>query len=133
MAENPPVEVVAGILEREGRYLVALRSDEGELPGRWEFPGGKIEAEESAEAALAREFQEELNVTIAVGAKIGVGVHRTARAHIRLSGFRVYLRAGLPAARVHKELRWVALGELRNLSFAPADIPLIDALEARNA
>lgn len=133
VAGEGAVEVVAGILEREGRYLVALRSDDGELPGRWEFPGGKVETGESAEAALAREFREELDLTIAVGERIGVSVHRSARACIRLSGFRVYRRAGEPAARVHKELRWVGLDELRRLLFAPADVPLIELLEATHA
>lgn len=123
------LEVVAGILEREGRYLVAMRSAGGELPGRWEFPGGKVEPGESPEGALAREFLEELGLTVEVGERVAVGIHRNGGSTVRLSGFRVYRLRGEPACRVHEELRWVKTGEMRALPFAPADLPLIEALE----
>ena len=126
---HAPVEVVAGILEEEGRFLVAKRSETGRLPGLWEFPGGKVETGESRTEALERELMEELGIGIIVGEAVASALHSYPEGEIRLSGYRIYRKAGEPEPRVHQELRWVTRGELRGLSLAPADLPLVDALE----
>lgn len=128
-AGTPPVDVIAGILEWEGLFLIARRSETGRLPNLWEFPGGKIEAGETPQEALAREFMEELGVSVEVGEPVGVSVHQYAEGSVRLSGYRVYHRSGRFELRVHNELRWVRLAELKALALAPADIPLVQALE----
>lgn len=124
-----PVEVVAGILERDGRFLIAKRAKEGRLPSLWEFPGGKVEAGESHPEALEREFMEELGVTIRVGGPIASTVHCYPDGTIRLSGFRIYHQEGDFELRVHQELQWVPLAELRAWRLAPADLPIVEALE----
>ena len=67
-AERRRLLVTAALIEREGKILMSRRRADQSLPGCWEFPGGKIEAGESPEAALAREIEEELGCTVAVGA-----------------------------------------------------------------
>jgi mutator protein MutT len=124
-----PVEVVAGILEEEGRFLVARRSEAGRLPGLWEFPGGKVEPGESRTDALERELMEELGLRVRVGEVVASSLHSYPEGEIRLSGYRIYREMGEPELRVHQELRWVTRGELRDLSLAPADLPLVEALE----
>lgn len=124
----PPVDVVAGILEYEGRFLIARRSNHGRLPNLWEFPGGKVELGEEPTEALKREFLEELGVTIDVGKPVGTNIHQYPDGSVRLSGFKVYHQTGRFETRVHEELRWVRLSELRDFPLAPADIPLVRAL-----
>jgi len=129
MAETAPVEVVAGVLERNGRYLVAKRSDSGQLPNLWEFPGGKVEEGESLEEALEREFHEELGIGIRVEKQLVSAIHHYPRGDIRLSSFRIRHESGEIELRVHQELFWAAIEELRELSLAPADLPILEALE----
>lgn len=124
-----PVDVIAGILEWEGLILIARRAEDGRLPNLWEFPGGKVESGETPEQALQREFREELGVEIDVGKHVGVSVYQYPEGSVRLSAYRVYHRSGDFELRVHRELRWVRLAELRDFPLAPADIPLVYALE----
>ena len=60
-------DVVAAIIESEGKILLARRPENGDQPGLWEFPGGKVEAGETQPAALARELLEELGITAQIG------------------------------------------------------------------
>jgi len=123
-----PVDVIAGILEWEGLFLIARRAQDGRLPNLWEFPGGKVEPGETPEEALQREFREELGIEIDVGKHVGVSVYQYPEGGVRLSAYRVYRRSGELELRVHRELRWVRLAELRDFPLAPADIPLVRAL-----
>lgn len=64
------IDVVAAVIEREGRILICQRRRSGRFPLKWEFPGGKVEEGESPQAALARELQEELGVKAAIGREL---------------------------------------------------------------
>ena len=64
---SPRIEVVAGIIRREGRFLICKRPEGDVHPGLWEFPGGKIEIGESPEGALVREIREELDIDVTYG------------------------------------------------------------------
>ena len=61
---SPPIHVVAGIVVESGRVLLAQRSRHRSFPLLWEFPGGKVEPGEQPEAALVREFREELGIEV---------------------------------------------------------------------
>lgn len=124
------VRVVAGALVREGRVLAARRPPHKSQGGLWELPGGKVEPGESDEAALARELEEELGVRVAVRGRLGEARHRYPDKEILLVGLHVVLLGGEPVAREHSELAWVDATGLRALAWAPADLPLLDALEA---
>jgi len=118
------VRVVAGVVVRAGRVLVALRGAGRPLAGRWEFPGGKVEPGEDDRAALARELHEELAIRVEVGARLGESRH----GKVHLLAYRCTLREGEPVALEHEHIRWALPGELGGLSWAPADVPLLDAV-----
>lgn len=130
MASKPTLHVVGAAIVRDGRVLAARRSPAMPLPGRWEFPGGKVEDGETPEAALAREIAEELGVTVRVGALVGTGEDEQARRRIRLDVYACELVSGEPKAREHDRLAWVGAGELGGLDWAAADVPVLAPLRA---
>lgn len=117
--------IVAG-----GRCLAARRSAAMALPGRWEFPGGKVEPGESPAAALAREIREELGVEIEVLAPLGTGRGPGGGREIRLDVFVCRIVAGEPHPREHDAVCWLGEGEIASLDWAPADLPLLAPLAA---
>ncbi|HEY9582453.1 NUDIX domain-containing protein [Planococcaceae bacterium Storch 2/2-2] len=123
------VHVVAAVIENEsGDYLCALRSPTMTLPDVWEFPGGKIEPNESKEEALVREIKEELGCTIAVGAPVEDTTYEYDKVIVRLETFRCRIVEGVPKKTEHAELRWVSREHLASLHWAPADVPAIERL-----
>lgn len=118
------IRVVAGAILREGRVLVALRAPTGPLPDLWELPGGKVEPDERDRDALARELYEELAVRVRVGEHLGESVH----GRVHLVAFACTLVEGEPRAIEHREIRWIEPGQMGDLAWAPADLPLLDAV-----
>ena len=122
------VIVCAAILDDHGRrVLAAQRSAPPALAGGWEFPGGKVEPGESDEDALSRECREELAVDIVVGERLGPEVSIGATGVLRLWTARV--REGSPRPLEHSQLRWLTAGELAEVAWLPADLPLVAELE----
>ena len=124
--------VVAAVIEDRHRFLVTRRQPGVHLAGMWEFPGGKIDPDETHEAALRRELLEELGVEAIVGER----VYRTQHAYpdriIKLYFYRCRLN-GAPRPLMGQEMRWVPRAELRSLGFPPADTELIELLTKSNA
>jgi 8-oxo-dGTP diphosphatase len=117
------LQVVAAIIEREGKILICRRKPEQSHALKWEFPGGKVEAGETPEQALARELEEELEIGRAAGREI----HRYAFAYpgrlpIELIFYRVESYSGEPVNRVFHEMRWAAPCELATFDFLEGDV-----------
>jgi mutator protein MutT len=121
------VVVVAAVVERDGRFLVARRLKGTHLAGYWEFPGGKVHRGETHETALQREIREELNTGIAHLRRIFHTAHTYPERTVELHFFRGEL-AGEPQPMLGQELRWIAREEFGSLDFPPADAELIDGL-----
>jgi 8-oxo-dGTP diphosphatase len=119
-----PIDVVGAIIERHGLVLCARRGPGRSMAGRWEFPGGKVEAGETHAAALMREIAEELGCEVRVGA----AVQTTTVGPVTLTTYRCRLVGGEPAATEHAELRWLDASELAGLDWAPADVPSVERL-----
>jgi 8-oxo-dGTP diphosphatase len=119
--------VVAAVIERDGRFLVARRLKGTHLAGFWEFPGGKMQDDETQEDALRREIAEELNSEISHVRKILHTAHAYPERVVELHFYRCEL-AGEPQPMLGQELRWITRGEFGSLEFPAADAELIDGL-----
>jgi mutator protein MutT len=122
-----PVVVLAAIIERDGRLLVARRLAGTHLAGLWEFPGGKCAAGEAHEVCLARELREELGVGAIVGDELVVTEHVYPERSVRLH-FRRCEILGEPRAMLDQELRWVTRAELLTLDLPDGDREVVAML-----
>jgi mutator protein MutT len=116
--------VVAAAIVVDGRVLAARRSAPVALAGRWEFPGGKVEAGEDGAAAIIRECAEELGVVVRPIRELGVA---SGRVELRL--WLVELVVGTPAILAdHDALRWLGPGELDDVRWLPIDLDLLECV-----
>lgn len=116
------VQVVAAIIERDGRILVGQRTAEQKHALKWEFPGGKVEPGESAEAALARELEEELGIEGASGTEmLRYEFAYPGKSPILLYFFRVAAFQGEPRNLIYREVRWAPPHELLEMDFVEGD------------
>lgn len=120
------IEVVAAILEKENKILIAKKREGKPLAGLWEFPGGKIEEGETPEESLIRELMEEMNIKVRVNEYVGESIYDYGDGKvISLKGFTAEIIEGDIKLTDHDEYKWVTLEEICNYRIAPADIPLI--------
>jgi A/G-specific adenine glycosylase len=119
---------VAVIWNDQGQLLIDRRRESGLLGGLWEFPGGKIEPEETVEACIAREIQEELGIAITVHEHLISVDH--AYSHFRVTLIVHYCQyvSGEPQPLECEEIRWVAMDELEQFPFPKANVQIIQAL-----
>jgi len=129
-SDKKKIVVVAAAICHAEQILIARRSIQQDFSGKWEFPGGKVEAAETMEEALQREIKEELGCLIAVRAFIGKSEVVVGDKCIEMSLFEASLVAGEPKNIEHQELRWISVAELFQFQWAPADIPLLGKLSA---
>lgn len=120
--------VVAALVPRDGRILVARRAAHVPLAGRWEFPGGKVDAGEPQAAALRREVREEFGVEARVGALFTESRWTTATADVRLMAFWTELLSDVWRLAVHDDVRWLRADEALQLDLLPADVPIAERL-----
>ena len=126
--ERHTVLVAAGVLEREGKILAARRKRGSHFEGHWEFPGGKLEPDESPEDCLVRELAEEIGVRVRPRGILEVVFHRYPEKSVLLLFYRCDLLEGEPLPLECDEVRWVALEDLPSLDWAPADVPFVRRL-----
>jgi 8-oxo-dGTP diphosphatase len=121
--------VVAGAILRGDDVLVCKRPDHKAHPGRWEFPGGKVEPGETLEQALRRELREELAIDADVGEQLWTTEHRYAgEPPVELHFFRVTAFRGVIAGDHFPEIRWQPLRTLDALDFLEADRSFVASL-----
>ena len=129
-AEKPLTHVVAaGVMDPAGRVLIAQRPPGKHLAGRWEFPGGKLEAGEDRRAGLARELREELGITLAASPRPLIRVrHRYDYGEVLIDMWMVRGYSGEPKGLEGQALRWCTREELETVELLPADGPIVAAL-----
>jgi len=121
---------VAGIALEKGKVFIARRKAGGDIGGKWEFPGGKVEEGEGDADALRREFLEEFAATVVVGALLASGKFFHDGKKFALNGYRVFFAADHFTMTEHDECRWAALDEIKTLDFADSDRSLFPQLQA---
>ena len=121
------LEVVAALVERDGRFLACRRAPEKARGGMWEFPGGKVEPGETRAQALTRELAEELGVRAEAGEQAAQVVHAYDDVTVRLTLLRVTL-LGEPQRLEHADMRFMTMEEAQSEPFCPADRRLLRQL-----
>ncbi len=119
------VQVAAGIIRRNGRYLIARRKMGSTYEGFWEFPGGKRSAGESLEDCLKREIREELGVDVSVKNLVHEALYPYPDSTTIIYFYNCTIRTGKIKPLGCQEFRWVTPFELPTFSFPPANVPLI--------
>ena len=126
------VKVTAAILIHQNKILIARRKDNDPLAGKWEFPGGKIEQNETPQQGLTREMKEEFGIDVLVGEFFGESIYRYGPKTIQLLSYRVVWTAGKFSLNAHADYNWVSLEQLQDYDFAPADINFVNKLLREN-
>ena len=119
---------IACIDYRNGKIFIAKRQMVGDMGGRWEFPGGKIEEGEDLQQAVVREMQEEFGVTVMVGSKITSGSFTHRGKPCSLEVLEVHFpHDGMSQSFIlteHTEYKWAELDEIPNLNFVDSDLAI---------
>ena len=127
--EKRSIRVAAAVLFHDGKLLIARRASGDDHSGRWELPGGTIEADERPEEAICREMREELSLAVRIGSRYANSVHEYEHLRVDLDCF--LCTPDLPITSiavnpdVHSEIRFVPPPRLADYRFTEADIPII--------
>jgi len=139
------VVAACALVDADGRVLLARRPEGKAMAGLWEFPGGKVEAGETPEAAVIRELDEELGIDVTAAClapftfashtygAVGNGADRTGSDtadawHLLMPLYVCRRWSGAVTARVHADLAWVRPARMRDYDMPPADAPLVAML-----
>lgn len=121
------IEVVAAIIERDGKYLATQRGY-GDWRGYWEFPGGKIEPGEAREEALVREIREELRMEIVPCQHLCTTEYDYPTFHLTMHCYLCRITEGSPTLTEHLSARWLSTEELHSVEWLPADVAVAKKL-----
>ena len=124
----PVIPVSSGLIIQNNKVLIGLRSKSDNGGGLWEFPGGKIDIDESSVDAVIRELNEELNIVVYKPKKIMQYLHRFKNLIYDISFFEVVSFKGSIKKIVHDELAWVDLSSINNYNFISGDLLIIEGL-----
>ena len=127
-----PVVLVAAaaLFDADGRILIAQRPEGKSMAGLWEFPGGKVDAQETPEYALMRELEEELGIETrpCCFTPAGFASHSYETFHLLMPLFACRMWKGQVIPQEGQNVKWVYPNDLYNYDMPPADLPLIDNL-----
>ncbi|MBN7811494.1 (deoxy)nucleoside triphosphate pyrophosphohydrolase [Algoriphagus sp. H41] len=122
------IPVTCALIIHDGKVLAAQRSEGMDLPGKWEFPGGKVEEGEDPRDCLARELREELSIEVIVGEALAPSDFSYPTKIIRLLPFLAVWKAGAIRLQEHSQVAWLGRESLFSVDWAEADIPIVHDL-----
>jgi 8-oxo-dGTP diphosphatase len=122
------IKVTAGVITDQDKVLITRRAPKENFAGGWEFPGGKIESNETPQACLARELKEELNIDVSVGKFCTEITHNYGNVNVQLIAYYCTIVDGEIQISVHDKYKWVKISELLKYNLLPADIPIAKKL-----
>ena len=132
MEEKKTIEVVAAVI-CDGDHVFATQRGYGEWKDWWEFPGGKIEADEQPQQALRREIKEELDTEITVDEFLTTVEYDYPKFHLVMHCFLCSVTAGELTLLEHESAKWLAMDELNTVKWLPADEEVVGDIKKRNA
>ena len=127
------IHVAAAVIEKNGKILITRRRPGEKMEGFWEFPGGKIEKNESVYECLEREIKEELSIDIISGEILKESVFSYPDFDIILTAVSAQIISGEIKMTVHDRYEWVFPPEFSCYNFAPADIPICRYIQKSKA
>ena len=122
------IHVVAAVI-RNGDKIFSTQRGYGEFKDGWEFPGGKVEDNETPEEALAREIKEELETEIVVGSKIDTVEYDYPTFHLSMDCYWATIVKGELHLLEHEDAKWLTRDELDDVNWLPADLSLIERIK----
>ena len=122
------IDVVAAVIKKDNKYLIAQRNRNKHFALHWEFPGGKVDSGETFEIALKREINEELSIGIKIYKKISSQIHKDDKINVKVHYFLCEHSAGKIILSEHENLKWVNKNELSSYKMAPGDSKIIEFL-----
>ena len=122
-------EVVAALIWDQDRFLICRRPAHKARGLLWEFVGGKVEAGETGQQALARECQEELDISLVVGELFMDVTHAYPDITVHLRLYEAVIASGEPKLLEHCDLRWITPAEMGDYEFCPADEEIVERIE----
>ena len=127
------VVAAAALIDSDGRVLLAQRPEGRSMAGLWEFPGGKVEPDETPEDCLIRELNEELGISVACGclSPLTFASHSYEDFHLLMPLYLCRKWTGIPRAVEGQKLTWVRAAKLKDYPMPPADEPLIGVVRDR--
>ena len=123
------IDVVAAVIKKDNKYLIAQRNRNKHFAFHWEFPGGKVDKGETFEIALQREIKEELSIGITIYKKISSQIHKDDKINVKVHYFLCEHSAGEIILSEHEDLKWVTKKELFSYKMAPGDSKIIKYLK----
>ncbi|MAR19920.1 (deoxy)nucleoside triphosphate pyrophosphohydrolase [bacterium] len=127
---NIKLVVCVALIDEDGRVLIAQRPEGKSLEGFWEFPGGKVEMNESPETALIRELHEELGINTwgSCLAPLTFASHKYDEFHLLMPLYVCRKWSGIVQARENQALKWLTPAQILKVKMLPADLPLVACL-----
>jgi 8-oxo-dGTP diphosphatase len=120
------IEVVCALIIKSGRLLIVQYGPDSKYPGKWEFPGGKVQSGESSDEALIREIREELEMEIQIIIPLEPAIYTYPDKTIRLNPFLCSRVSGDFVLNEHIRYEWVGLGDLSDYDLLPADRAILE-------
>jgi A/G-specific adenine glycosylase len=128
--KTPCYEVGAGVVQNEiGEVLIAQRAEHQMLGGLWEFPGGKVNENESIKACIERELVEEIGIQVTCTLFLVRVKHAYSHFSIDMQVYMARHVSGTPSPIIPQQVKWETVERLRRYPFSKADIKIIEALE----
>ena len=127
------VEVVAGLIWKDGKFMICQRPENKARALLWEFVGGKVEKGESREDALVRECKEELDIIVKPLDVFYTVDHVYPDITIRLVLFNAEILSGEPKLLEHADLKWISADDIDNYEFCPADKEILEKIKCSTA
>jgi len=127
---NKTIDVVAAVIKKDNKFLIARRSNKKDLAGYWEYPGGKVEEGETDEDSLKRELQEEFGIAVKIHHFLTNSFYRYEKLNINLKAYLVEHLSGDFTLKEHDKIEWITTQSFNEFKFAPADIPVNDFIKA---